>query len=341
MNKIGKIHITIFIILLFGTCKMEDPPLEDPSSYELEIPAGFPLPAIPEDNQLSEARVSLGRKLFYDPILSRDTSISCASCHKQTLAFADNVPISPGVDGRMGMRNAPTLANVAYLELINKDGGVPKLDLQPIVPIEDENEMDLHPLRAADRLNEMPEYPELFQEAYQDKATPFTVSRALGAFMRTILSGNAPFDRYHFQGDSSALNSSEKRGMALFFSERTQCSTCHQGFNFTTNQFKNNGLYKEFADPGRYRVTLNEADRGFFRIPTLRNIALTAPYMHDGSLATLEEVVEHYNQGGQQAEGQSSLIHPLNLNEQEKEDLIKFLHTLTDEELLNNPKLSN
>lgn len=339
--KKNPFYFLLFAFLFLVSCEKENTSALPEEVYSLEIPAGFPEPVIPENNQLTRSRVELGRQLFYDPILSVDTSISCASCHKQELAFADDVPISPGVEGRLGIRNSPTLANVAWLSVINKDGGVPKLDLQPMVPIEDVNEMDLHPLEAADRLNEDPAYREKFLAAYGKPAEPFTITRALGAFMRTLISGNSPYDQYAFQGDESALSDQQIRGKALFFSDRTQCRNCHAGFNFTDDRFRNNGLYLEYEDTGRRRVTADSADIGLFRVPSLRNVALTAPYMHDGSLSTLEEVIEHYNSGGKGHFNQSPLIRPLGLSPQERADLISFLESLTDTSFVKNPDFSS
>jgi cytochrome c peroxidase len=339
VNKLA--YFLLLSFLFFAACEKEDAPLVEEEPYPLEVPPGFPEPIIPENNQLTFARVELGRQLFYDPVLSIDSTISCASCHHQELAFADNVPISPGVHGRLGLRNSPTLANVAWVSVMNKDGGVPKLDLQPMVPIEDVNEMDLHPLVAADRLNEDPAYREMFMKAYDKLAEPFTITRALGAFMRTFISGNSPYDQYAHQGREDALSEQEIRGMTLFFGDKAKCGNCHKGFNLTDDSFQNNGLYLEYKDTGRRRVTADSADIGFFRVPTLRNIALTAPYMHDGSLASLEEVIDHYNSGGKGHFNQSPLIKALGLSPQEKADLISFLKSLTDTSLINNPALSS
>ena len=323
-------------ILVFSSCQKDPESLLDETPYALNIPNGFPAPVFPEDNELTVARVTLGKRLFYDPILSVDSTISCASCHKQELAFADDEAISPGVMGRKGFRNATTLTNIAYLSNVNKDGGVPKLDLQPIVPIEDHNEMAFPILEAADLLNTIPDYREAFLKAYDKEASPFTITRSLGAFMRTFISGNSYYDQY--QQGLNKLSSDALAGMALFFSERTHCSSCHSGFNFTDNSFRNNGLYEEYNDWGRRRVTLLMEDDGKFRVPTLRNIALTAPYMHDGSLADLEAVVQHYNSGGSNHPEKDALIHPLNLSETEQHQLLAFLNTLTDTSFIHNPE---
>lgn len=332
-------HASFFLLLiplLFSACRQEEGSPMDETPYELDLPPGFPYPDIPEDNELTAARVALGKRLFYDPILSEDSTVSCATCHKQALAFADDVAVSPGVKGRLGFRNSPTLANVAYLERLNKDGGVTKLGLQPVVPIEDHNEMNLPLQEAVRRLREHAGYPVDFQRAYGEEASPFTLTRALASFMRTLISGDSRYDRY-INGEESALSEAEKRGLALFFSERASCGSCHSGFNFTDDSFRNNGLYETYADPGRRRVTQNAEDEGRFRVPTLRNIALTAPYMHDGSLPTLEAVVEHYAGGGAAHPNKDSLIRQLQLSELEKMDLIAFLEALTDSSFISNP----
>lgn len=335
-----KIFIAIGVLFCFITCqkkqKINHPPLDE-TPYELTLPKGFPDLNIPDNNRLTQARVRLGKKLFYDPILSRDTSISCNNCHFQQHAFSDSKAISPGVDGRMGFRNAPTLANVAYLKALNKDGGVIKLGLQALVPIEDKDEMDLSILKAAARLNDIPEYVELSHQAYGKAPDAFVISRALAAFQRTMISGNSRYDQFHFQGKTEVLTAQEQRGKALFFGERTQCTSCHEGFNFTNDAFENNGLYENYEDQGRKRVTGLEEDRAKFRVPTLRNIELTAPYMHDGGLQTLEEVVAHYNSGGVTHVNKSELTRPLQLSVQEQTDLVAFLKTLTDVSFTQNP----
>ena len=327
----------LFILLsLLCACQKEASSPMDETPYELNIPYGFPTPVFPEDNELTKARVALGKKLFYDPVISRDSSISCASCHKQALAFADDKTLSPGVEGRLGFRNSSPLVNLAYLTFVNKDGGVPKLDLQALVPIEDHAEMDNSILALADHLNTKEDYRAAFIKAYDEEASPFTITRALGAFLRTLISGDSPYDRSR-QG-LQILSPEAVTGMNLFFSDKTNCSTCHSGFNFTDNSFKNNGLYEQYDDWGRRRVTSLMEDDGKFRVPTLRNIALTAPYMHDGSVSTLADVVNHYNEGGSNHSNKDALIKPLGLTTEEKGDLIEFLNALTDSTFINNPE---
>ncbi len=321
---------------MLSACQIDQPTSRD-APYTWQLPPGFPAPVDPAENPTTLVKIELGKRLFYDPILSRDSTVSCNSCHKQELAFADNRPISPGVEGRLGLRNAPSLANVAYVSRFNKDGGVPKLDMQAGTPIEDEKEMDQLMRVAAERLNAIPSYQEAFQQAYGRPADAFTITRALAAFERTFISGHSRFDQFE-QGASNALNEAELRGRALFFSERTQCSSCHAGFNFTTDEFINNGLYLDYGnDRGRQRVTIQEEDEGKFRVPSLRNVGLTAPYMHDGSLPDLVAVLAHYQAGGQGHPLQDDRIQALDLSEEEISDLIAFLHTLTDEQFISNP----
>ncbi len=336
-----KIEILLYIITCFGlSCseKSPEPLLNDNTPYILTIPDGFPIPDIPENNLLTETRIQLGKKLFYDPILSRDSTISCASCHLQSYAFTDQQAISIGIDNKLGFRNAPSLANVAYHNSFLKDGGVPTLALQVIVPIEDENEMDFSIVAAVNRLQNNKTYRELIRQAYNSEPSPFTLSRAIAAFERTLISGNSRFDRYFYQNDSLALSSSEIEGMLVFFSTKAQCTYCHSGFNFTNNAFENNGLYESYTDIGRKRITQVNSDEGKFKVPSLRNIAVTAPYMHNGSLATLDAVLDHYANKGSNHPNKSPLINNIALNKEEKEGIILFLHSLTDSTFLNNPK---
>jgi cytochrome c peroxidase len=321
------------ILLFFFACE------KAPQPYILDLPPGAPIPQIPSDNQLTAARVALGKKLFFDPILSRDSTVACGSCHFQDKSFADNRVISPGIEGRLGLRNAPSLANMIYRDRFFYDGGVPSLELQVLAPIEDHNEMDFNSLDVVERLKNHPDYPAMIRDAYDSEPDVYALTRAIAAFERTLISGYSPYDRYAYQGDINALTTEEQRGMNLFFSNRTQCGTCHSGFNFSNEEFINIGQYSDYtADPGRRRVTALDSDIGKFKVPSLRNVAVTAPYMHDGSLATLESVIDFFNIGGQAHPNKSALIQPLGLTMQEKSDLIAFLKSLTDSEFLENPK---
>ena len=312
---------------------------DDPTGFTVVIPSGFPDIPYPADNSYTPERWALGRRLFYDASLSRDSTISCASCHRPELAFADYRPVSPGVDGRLGTRNAPSLANVAYHPYYLREGGLPTLEMQVFVPLQETHEMDFEIALAAERLATDSTDQAMSEAAYGRPMDPYVITRALANFERTLISGDSRYDRHVAGSATSVLTPSEKDGMDLFFSERTNCSTCHGGYNFTTYAFANNGLYLEYPDPGRFRLTNLEGDRATFKIPSLRNISVTAPYMHDGSLATLRDVVDHYDSGGQAHPNKSPLVRPLNLTENEKDHLVAFLQTLIDPTFIHNPHL--
>jgi cytochrome c peroxidase len=305
--------------------------------FEVDVPDDFPAVPVPADNALTDARVSLGKRLFYDTQLSRTQEVSCGSCHLAEHAFSDPRPSSVGVAGRHGTRNAPSLVNVAYNTSFFWDGGAPTLEQQAIAPIINPLEMDMKIGDVVARLEADPAYVDAFEDAYDTRPSPGALTKALAAFMRTIVSGESRYDRF-VRGDRTALTDSEQRGMAIFTGERGECFHCHVGFNFTNNGFRNNNLYAQYEDIGRARVTELDSDIGKFKVPTLRNVALTAPYMHDGSLATLEDVVEHYSSGGFQSATSDPTIRPLNLTPDEKHDLVAFLIALTDETIATNPR---
>ena len=327
--------VPFFSLFLFLSCGDESAhPLD---SNLLVIPEGFPEVVFPQDNELTEARWKLGKRLFFDPMLSRDGSISCASCHHPELAFAEDRDFSVGVEERIGTRNAPTLANVGYHPYLLREGGVPTLEMQVLVPIQEHKEFDFNILQIADRLKEDSTYVIASREAYGREPDAFVITRAIGCFERTIISGNSRYDQFRNQ-ITTDFTSSERRGQELFFSDRLACSQCHSGFNFTNYAFENNGLYEEYNDPGRFRLTGDDKDIALFKVPTLRNVAVTAPYMHDGSFSNMMDVVEHYNQGGQNHPHKSHLLKSLNLTSQEKMDLVAFLGALTDYDFLSDPK---
>lgn len=328
----------ICIILFFIiSCRKQEVinPVYKP--YLMEIPIGFPDISEVEGNEFSLSRWELGKQLFFDPIMSVDSSVSCASCHAPELAFSDATTFSLGVEQRLGDRNAPTLANVAYHPYFTREGGVPTLEMQVLVPIQEHNEFDYNIVLLAERLAQDSSYFKMSQQAYGRSPDPFVITRSIACFERSLLSGYSLYDQYINHGISDALSLSAINGMELFFSERTQCSTCHEGFNFTNYAFENNGLYEEYTDNGRFRLTGNPEDIALFKVPSLRNIEYTAPYMHDGSLATLEDVIEHYNVGGFDHPHKNNLIKPLHLTETEKADLIRFLYSLSDDTFINNP----
>lgn len=328
----------IFLLLIFFACTKEDvPAIEDAKEKILQIPEGFPDMPFPEDNKFTEARWRLGKKLFYDPILSIDGMLSCSSCHKAQLAFADNRAFSPGVMNRPGVRNAPSLANIGYHPYFLREGSVPTLEMQVLVPVQEENEFAHSMPEIAKLLENNEDYVKLSYEAYDRKPNPYVVTRALATFQRSLISGNSAYDKYYYQGRKSALSASAKRGMELFFSDRTNCGSCHGGFNFTDYSFQNNGLDTVYNDPGRRRLTGKIEDEATFKVPSLRNVELTAPYMHDGRFQTLEEVLHHYNSGGRAHPNKSNAIKPLALNSEEINDLVEFLKSLTDIEFVKNP----
>jgi len=334
--KMGRWLLAVSALFLFFSCRKEQTPFISPV-YGLQVPEGFPQPEIPADNALTPERIALGRRLFYDPVLSKDSTRSCGSCHHPHLAFSDSTTVSFGIENRAGTRNSPSLANVAYQKNLLREGSVPTLEMQILVPIQEHNEFDFNILLVAERINRMPEYVALAEAAYDRAPDPFVITRAIAAFERTFLSGNSPYDQWHFQGKNTAVSASAKRGYSLFQSERLACGKCHEGFLFTNQTFANNGLYEVYPDSGRIRLTGLEQDRALFKVPGLRNVALTAPFMHDGSILTLETVIDHYQTGGKGHPNKSPLLRPFTLTVQEREDLLAFLKSVTDEEFVKSP----
>jgi len=318
-----KVFGSLFICLLFSFA----------IDYSLQLPKGFPEPYIPEGNALTESRIELGKKLFFDTILSRDSTLSCASCHIPQFAFTDRRAKAIGIRQQEVSRNTPTLTNVAYQDKFLLDGLNPSLEAQVNIPIHEKKEFDFSIIIVAERMKKNPDYVRMSKQAYNSLPSPKVITNAIAAYERTLISGNSPYDKYTYHSDSTALSPSQKRGLELFYN-RLYCSECHGGFNFTKGDLTNNGLYLHYADSGRMRLFGNEIDRAIFKVPTLRNIAVTYPYMHDGSVSTLEEVVEHYAMGGMPHQNKSPIIQPFKLSNEEKKDLISFLHALTDSSFL-------
>ena len=302
-------------------------------NYEWTLPKGFPEPYVPEDNAMTESRVELGKKLFFDKILSRDSSLSCASCHIPQFAFSDRKKKAQGIRGQIVDRNTPTLTNVAYQDKFLLDGLNPSLEAQVNIPIHETKEFDFNILLVAERMKKNQDYVHLSMAAYGEEPSPRVITKAIASYERTLISANSPYDHYVFHAEESALNASQKRGMNTFF-EELYCAECHGGFNFTTGNLTNNGLYEHYADSGRMRLFGMEKDRAIFKVPTLRNIAITYPYMHDGSMANLEEVIRHYSSGGKAHQNKSKIIQPFDLTESKLHDLIAFLEALTDSSFL-------
>ena len=334
-----KFTILLFPLLLCFACKKEiEVVMETPRFPALmEIPEGFPAVQHPEGNEFTQARWELGKKLFFDPVLSADNSISCASCHEPSLGFSDNKRVSLGVENRPGRRNSSPLANVGYHPYFTREGAIPTLEMQILVPIQEHDEFDFNIVLIAERLAEIEEYIDMSRTAYDREPDAFVITRALSCFERSLISGNSRYDQYFYQEKTDALNTQELRGLDLFFSDRTGCTNCHTGFNFTDYSLQNNGIYAEYSDEGKFRLTGEETDRGLFKVPSLRNIELTAPYMHDGSMQTLEEIISHYNSGGKGYFNQSEKVKALGLTENEEADLVAFLKSLTDDTFVNNP----
>ncbi|MBL4703510.1 MAG: cytochrome-c peroxidase [Flavobacteriales bacterium] len=339
-NKIQSSLIVLVLILTgCGSDELKNDLINTSNNYSFELPEGFPEIDYPKDNFPTESRIALGRRLFNDEILSLNYSVSCASCHFSEYSFSDTVAISPGEFGRLGTRNAPPLHNVAYLPYLFKDGGIPNLELQIKAPIEDTNEMNFNMKLATIRVAEDSLYQELAQIAYGRSMDAFVITRSIAAFMRTFISGDSKYDQW--KSGKANFTEAEQKGHDLFFGEKGKCSICHDGFNFTNNAFENNGSKISYADTGRARITLNTTDHGKFRVPSLRNIELTRPYMHDGSFNSLEGVVENYTNHGSGHWNQHPVINEIKLLDQEKQEILAFLYTLTDSSFINSQKLKD
>jgi len=284
----------------------------------------------PQDNPMSAEKIALGKEFFFDKRLSVDESISCATCHKPGLAFTDGLTVSEGVLGRHSNRNSPTLLNAAFLEKVMFDGELPTLEMQSIVPIQEHNEMGMEMKALLKKLKAVPEYQAAAQAIYKRDMDAWVLTRSLAAYERSLISDNSPFDQFYSGKKKNAISNSAKRGWILF-SEKLYCTSCHPAPHFTTYKPENNGLYLDYgADQGRFRINNDSTEMGKFKIPSLRNIEITDPYMHDGSIGTLEEVIDHYAAGGKQHRNQHPIIRPFILSKREKKDLINFLYTLTD-----------
>lgn len=347
-------------------------------TWSWNLPVNFPQPQIPADNLMSEAKFQLGRRLFYDRRLSGNGSFACASCHFQHLAFTDGKAVSTGATGQQTARSAMPIANSVYHPTLTwANPTLTTLEQQMAVPLfaTDPVEMGVNDSSretVLQRFRDDPDYVERFAAVFPDDAEPIrfdNIIKAIAAFQRGVLSGDSRFDRY--QRGEASLSAAEMRGLNLFNSEKAECFHCHSGFNFNDQvvyagirfiekPFHNTGLYNigdtgAYPAPNRgvYEITGNPDDMGAFRAQSLRNVAVTAPYMHDGSIATLEEVLDFYAAGGRNiTEGpysgdgrynpyKSDLITSIDLSEGEKADIVAFLKTLTDENLLTNPRYAN
>jgi cytochrome c peroxidase len=282
----------------------------------------------PSDNPPSAQKIDLGRALFFDKRLSLDESIACADCHNPAFSFTDRKAVSDGINGKHSERNAPTLLNSAFLQTVMFDAHLKTLELQVIVPIQEATEMGHNMKVLIPKLRAIPEYQKAAKTLFNRDFDAWVLTRSIAAFERSLISLNSPYDQY-MKGNKRALSSEQQAGMKLFNS--LYCTTCHPAPYFTNFKAENNGLYLDYGnDKGRFRINLDSADIGFFKTPTLRNIELTYPYMHDGSLQSLDEVIDHYVAGGKHPKGQHFSILPFQLTPREKKQLISFLGALTD-----------
>jgi len=347
------------------------------AEYDWGLPQGFPVPAVPSDNPISLAKADLGRHLFYDTRLSANKTQSCATCHEQARAFTDGRAGSIGSTGEVHRRGSMSLVNVAFAQALTwANPSLTRLEDQALVPMYGDHPIELGLDRSdgwIDRVKTDPVYRQLFAAAYADQPQPFTrdnVVKALATFERTIVSVRSPYDRYHFGREDGAISDAAKRGEVLFHSRPLSCFTCHGGVHFsnamgsgrraTAVELNNTGLYNlagafsyPGSDTGLFEITRQPADVGKFKAPTLRNIAVTAPYMHDGSVASLEDAIEHYAAGGRTvASGQyqgvgrdnpnkSTTLQGFTLTRDQRSDLVAFLQSLTDEALLRYPRFAN
>ncbi len=364
--------LILLSVLVLSACSAE----QEKNSYKWPIKEGFPKPQVPESNPMSAAKVALGKALFYDKSLSFNQQQSCESCHQQQYAFAESLTVSIGSTGQKHRRNAPALVNIAYNKTLTwAHDGLTTLERQILLPIFGESPIELgatgHEQEILKRF-ETKQYQQLFESAFANKEVTFErIVQALSSFVRSLISLNSPFDEYAYEGNDSAISASAIRGMNLFFSEKLECHHCHGGFNFTQSTshekqlidrrpFHNTGLYNvvgkgkakgyPLIDIGLGEISTLARDNGRFRAPTLRNIEVSAPYMHDGSIATLSDVLDFYAAGGRnivegiyQGDGRanplkSPFIKGFEMTEQDKLDLLVFLSTLTDKTFLTDVK---
>lgn len=335
---LGVVGLTL-LLLSSAACASGPVPVAAPAATAIPLPlaaqrSDFPAAARPADNPQNAAKIELGRQLFYDPILSSGRAMSCAHCHRPDMGFSNGAAVSTARPGAPP-RNVPSLWNVAFTRQLTWDGHVESLEAQAIDPLTLPHEMASNPAEIEARLGALPAYQQAFTAAFDsaDAITFVNVTRALAAFQRTLLSRSSAFDRY-VAGDTAALTATEQRGMVLFFSERTRCAECHVAPAFTQETFRVIGVPSD--DPGRAAVNVTGL-HGAFKIPTLRNVARTAPYMHNDAFPTLEAVIQFYAAGAGRAQGfplVDSLLQGFTLSGEEQADLVAFLGALTDESAL-------
>lgn len=363
MRFVRKImHLGIIPLMLFFfvlSCRKDKPSEYDPTPYDLKIPSHFPQMQIPADNPMTVEGVELGRHLFYDKILSRDNSVSCASCHHQVNAFSDPNVFSIGIDGLLGIRQSMALVNMGWQQFFFWDGRVSTLEEQIFHPVRDPVEMDNTWIQVENRLRNHDKYPQMFFKAFGEPGVDSVkASKAIAQFLRTMISAESKFDLIYKYSNGIPLTSQEAidfqtitpeelGGFDVFMSlNGGDCLHCHNGPLMQVQIFSNNGLDATFNDIGRKGVTGNPNDAGRFKVPTLRNIGYTAPYMHDGRFATLDDVINHYSHGLVWSPTIDTNMEFINhggvqLNAQEKAMLKAFLLTFNDPKFITNPKFSN
>jgi len=329
--KVKIIGISILgLIILIGGCFLRENPDKEP--VKLNLPLGLEKlkPNIPEDNQLTKGKIELGRDLFFDKRLSIDCTISCDFCHSPLLGFTDGRYFASGVFGLKSKRNTPTLVNCVFEKEYLWDGSAKSIEEVVLKHIEDPEVYGNKVDEVVKIIGSIEKYGDKFNSVFDSDVNTENMAKAISSFVRTLVSGNSPYDKY-MAGDKSAMADSAVRGMNLFLSEKLNCRACHSGPNFTDYKYHNNGTKIDSSNPdlGRYLVTKNESDKYLFKTPTLRDISRTSPYMHNGSVKGLSNLSRFYNEGGVQNNYRSPLVKPLNLTEKEEAELKGFLRCLT------------
>jgi cytochrome c peroxidase len=351
----------VFILLCFSIgCKPEPTELElvsySPTPYTLSVPKGWPTPEIPANNPMTVEGIELGKMLFYDPILSVDSTISCSSCHSIQGAFTDNLAVSRGVQNRTGKRSSMSLVNLVFAKKgLFWDGRVQNLEQQALLPVEDHVEMAENWTVAEQKLRRHKNYPTLFRKAFgitkKEEITKDLTAKAIAQFERNIISKDSKYDKFKQDPEKNPLSDDELIGYQMFDNVTpslpdAQCGHCHSGSSLTVDGYRNNGLqdasdFDSFKDKGFGEFTKNKYDNGLFRVPTLRNMGFTAPYMHNGSIATVEDMMQHYMSGGKYSPTKDPLIQQIKLNSIQKKQVIAFLKTLDDSTFINNAAYKN
>lgn len=319
---------TYYSILFFGAILLPLFLLQcKANSHQVTLFESIPSP---KDNPITEEKIALGKSLFFDKRLSIDETVSCATCHVPAFAFTDRKAVSEGVKGRRTERNSPSILNAGYLKTVMFDAHLTSLEMQVIVPIQEHVEMDMKMLDLIERLKKVDEYQDAAKKIFNRDFDAYVLTRSISAFERSLVSQNSRFDQFYSGKNKKALSKDEVAGWKLF-SEKLYCAKCHPAPHFTTYVAENNGLYLEYGnDKGRFRIFNDSMDIGKFKVPSLRNLELTYPYMHDGSMTSLEDVFDHYKTGGKKHPLQNKTIQPFQLSKKETMQLKKFLFSLTD-----------